>query len=210
MPKQFQYYTPADNQRPRFECLLHKLRCEHQNKNSHQRCRRFSIIGATLCWQHLATDRQLRIKPSTLPHGGLGLFANNGTENREIVFRGPRKTRYGESRGDFITEYTGEVLSNKATDLRYGENNTAPYGARINKSFVADGACLRTAGTLANHKPHSQANARLVSNGKTLYLEAIKPIRNGQEIFIDYGSEYELRNEGADYRHLTKNIRLVL
>jgi len=207
MPKQFQYFSPADEKGPRFQCLLHKLQCEHINATTGHRCRRFQIIGAVLCWQHLETDRHLRIQKSTVPHGGLGLFAFNGAGDDAIVFSGPRKTRYGYTPGDFIIEYTGETLSNAAVNQRYRRKDTAPYAARIDKHFIEDAACLRSAGSLANHKPHSRANARLVSNGAVIQLVATKNIRNGAEIFIDYGGEYHLGDEGAEYRHRTRNVR---
>jgi hypothetical protein len=203
MPKRFEYYTD-DNDRPYFQCQLEKLRCEHINPISGHHCRRRQIIGAGFCWKHLETDRHLKIKSSTIPDGGMGLFAYSGTNDNSIVFRGPRRTRYGQTRGDFIIEYTGETLPRAEIDRRYGgDEYTAPYGADINQRFVEDSACLRSAGSLANHKAHNRANARLVSNGRTIRIEATRNIRNGAEIFYDYGDEYQF--EG--YSHRTRNVR---
>ena len=208
MPKQFQYYSPSETVSPRFQGPLYKLQCQHIIQSTGHRCRRFQIIGAGYCWKHLETDRHLKIGVSTVPNGGLGLFAFNGSrDNHEIVFSGPKRTQYGERRGDFITQYNGETLPRATIDRRYGEVNTAPYGAEINRQFIEDAALLRSAGSLANHKPHSQANARLVSNGNSVRLEATKNIRNDSEIFIDYGAEYDIGAEGTDYRHTTRYIR---
>ena len=208
MPKQFQYYTPADNPQPHFQGPLSKLQCQHTIQSTGHRCRRYQIIGAGFCWKHLETDRHLKIQTSTVPGGGLGLFAFDGTsDNQHIVFSGPKKTMYGQRPGDFIIEYTGETLPQATMNMRYGKENTAPYGAEINKLFVEDSALLRSAGSLANHKPHSKANARLVSNGRVIRLEATKSILNGAEIFIDYGDSYDIAAEGTDYRHSTRYVR---
>ena len=204
MPKVFDYEVLKPFPHKTFGCQLYKLQCEHISNKSGHRCRRFQIIGAGFCWQHLETDRHLKIKKSTLPHGGLGLFAYNGTNNDAIVFSAPKKTKYGQRPGDFIIEYTGETLPRQEIDRRYG-NYTAPYGADINKQFVTDAACLRSSGSIANHMSHSKANARLISNRTSIRLEATKNIRNGSEIFIDYGSEYQLGDEGVEYRHQTVN-----
>jgi len=203
MPKRFEYSNPADEP-PRFVCQLEKLRCQHVNPKTNHHCRRYQIIGAGYCFQHLETDRHLKIAASTVPNSGLGLFAYDKKKpTGEILFKYNSRKR----RGDFIIEYEGEVLSKLAGDQRYGKNNTAPYSAYLNKDFEIDSACLRASGSLANHKPRTYANARLIVTGKNVYLEATKTIRNGDEIFIDYGKDYNIGQEGDSYTHKTKNIR---
>jgi hypothetical protein len=208
MPKKYEYYAPIHSTTPRFECILHKLKCEHIIESTGHQCKRFQIIGAGLCWKHLETDRHLRIKPSTIPGGGLGLFAYNGDpNNRDIVFRGPRRTKYGQTLGDFIIEYKGERLSTEAVDDRYGIKNTAPYAVKINNQIIEDSACLRSSGALANGASRSKANAELKGSiVRGIRLQATKTIRNGDEIFLYYGDSYGLKDEGVTYRHSTKNV----
>ena len=171
---------------PSFQCDLKHYRCEHVNPKTDKKCNRKQYIGFDRCWQHLETDFHLKIKPSTLQGAGKGLFAYNATSNNDIVFKG------NDMKGDRIVAYNGEVISHMETTRRYGEKNTAPYAARVNDDLVEDAACCRSAGSLANHKSHSKANAKLYSFQGKVFLRAIKNIRNGDEIFIDYGRQYRL------------------
>ena len=201
MPKLFEYSNPA-TERPRFECMLIKVQCQHILANG-KRCSRFQSIGAGFCSHHLQTDKCLKIAKSTVPECGLGLFACDRQQpSGAIVFAYHPKRK----RGDYVIEYTGEVLSELETANRYGHANTAPYGARLNSHSNIDAACLRGAGSLVNHKQRAHANARLVCAKSSVYIEATKPIRNGDEIFIDYGREYNIGQEGIAYSHRTRDV----
>jgi SET domain-containing protein len=71
---------------------------------------------------------------------------------------------------------------------------------------VEDAACRRGVGALANHRAHSTANARLSFLRTTgrFRLVAKKPIRNGKEIFVDYGRQYRHREPTT---HQTTRVR---
>ena len=99
-------------------------------------------------------------------------------------------------------DYNGDVLTVSQLDKRFGYH-TAPYTVRINKGLVEDASCRRSAGSLANH--NSKANAKLYAYQGRVYLRAIKNIKNGQEITVDYGNEYDLDEEGVS--HTTKYVR---
>jgi hypothetical protein len=201
MSKQFEYFNPI-NENPRFQCTLIRVQCQHILTNG-ERCSRIQSTGAGLCSQHLKTDQCLKITTSTICNGGLGLFACDSNQlEGDVVFAYYRKRK----RGDFITEYTGQVLSNAETDRRYGQHNTVPYGVWLNSTSIIDAACLRGIGSFSNHKNRRDANARLISDTKRVYLEATKPIRNGDEIFIDYGRGYNIRQEGITYSHKTRDV----
>jgi len=201
MPKRFEYSSPVD-ERPRFECTLIRVQCHHIRSNG-ERCRRFQSTGVSLCPCHLQTDRFLKISTSTVHNAGSGLFACDKTKlDGSIIFSYDR-TRHC---GDFITEYTGQIISEVATDRRYGRDNTVPYGVRLTDRLNIDAACIRGVGSFANHKEGKKANARLISDGKRVYLEATKPIRNGHEIFIDYGRDFNIRQEGIAYAHNTREV----
>lgn len=195
----FRYWNPIDKP-PRFQCTLISVQCQHVRSNG-DRCRRIQNTGVALCKQHLQFDMCLKIATSTVHNGGLGLFAcDNHKDEGDVVFTFSRK----RNRGDHITDYTGQVLANAETDHRYGRNNTVPYGVRLNPNSNIDAACIRGAGSYANHQPRSKANARLISDGKRVYIEATKLIRNGDEIFIDYGRDYHIRLNGIAYSHQTR------
>ena len=114
---------------PQFQGTLKKLQCTHTNPRTSVRCRRFQIIGCGLCWQHLESDRHLKIKKSTLPNAGLGLLAYNRTNNRDILLRA----------GDSIIKYDAERLTDLQLNRRYGDDATAPYAVRVNRNIVEDG-----------------------------------------------------------------------
>lgn len=127
----------------------------------------------------------LRIKPSTIPGAGRGLFAASKT-------RGPGEVVF--ARGDRIIEYGGEHIIVAELNNRYPGTLTAPYGLQEG-AHVEDGACNRGPGTLANHAPQREANARYSfarGNPQRMVLVATKPIRNGTEIRCNYGRGYSL------------------
>lgn len=203
MPKLFQYSNPI-NERPRFECILVHVQCGHILSNGKQ-CNRVRSIGVGYCSLHLQTDRCLKISKSTLPGCGLGLFACDIRKHSGAAIFTYHPNR---KRGDFIIDYTGEVLSGSETAARYGHANTVPYGAWLNSHSIIDAACLRGAGSFANHKHRAHANARLVCARSRVYIEATRNIQHGDEIFIDYGRDYRIREEGIKYSHLTQDVRM--
>ena len=127
-----------------------------------------------------------------MPSAGLGLYAYNKTSNHDILFR----------RGDSTIKYDAERLTELQLNRRYGDDGTAPYAVRVNKNIIEDGALQRSAGSMANHKARTYANADLTTNYKFCSLKATKNIRNGQEIFVDYGSQYRFNED--DYSYKTK------
>ena len=175
-----------------FEAALVSERCRGITKEGH-RCKRMTVIGKGLCYNHLLKEKNLRIKQSTVRGLGKGLFALDNNQSRdEIVFK----------KGEKIIEYGGEVLTSEELDDRY-EDYTAPYGLEVNKSknIYEDGALERGIGTLCNHSVQ-KANARFsVNRNNKVSLVATKNIKNNSEIFIDYGTDYGF-NEPT--RHMTK------
>lgn len=179
-----------------FQCRVQKYQCEHTLAGTNHRCKRQQYIGFSLCYQHLVMDARLRIAAATNPEHGKGLFAYNGTSNNDVVFEKDKR----------IIQYNGEVLNKEELDDRYGskDSETAPYGYQVNKDRYIDSACLRSAGSLANHKPLKTANAKLYfyTGDKNVYIKATKNIRNNEEIFVNYGPNYRFLDN-----HDTKYIR---
>lgn len=143
----------------------------------------------------------LRVKPTTLTNAAgqlltfKGLFASNGTTNNAVVFH----------RHDVICKYEGQLISNAELDHRYtpGDAVTAPYAVtNIQTGAVTDSACRRGIGAMANHHTvRPTLNARWSTTGHGVRLTADRNITNGQEIFINYGGEYQFENAVA--RHVT-------
>lgn len=181
MPPRFRFR--ADDGSVAFQCPLQCARCEGRTRLD-ARCTRNTCIGTGLCWQHLLSTRNLRIKASAY---GKGLFAmlDRRTDDealQRIVFR----------KGDPIIDYGGEALLMAEIFSRYAQF-TAPYALQTTSSRAEDGACLRGIGTLVNHGVDRVANARFSissASNNAARIVAIKIIRHGQEIVINYGGAY--------------------
>jgi len=117
-----------------------------------------------------------------------GLFACG--KGNEVVFE----------KDDLIVSYIGEVLNQNELDNRYvGADETAPYTEDVDDDVYVDAACMRGVASLANDaRPGStcvgdtcKTNAKFVSEGGNYpFLKAIRRIRNGHEIFVEYGDFY--------------------
>ena len=183
-----------------FSGNLQGRRCIGHCRNG-RRCSRRSVIGCPYCYQHLKSDRHLRIKPSTIHNAGKGLFAEDSTQApNAIIFR----------RDDDIIEYIGETIDRAELNRRY-HHHTAPYALQVrgdnNNPLYIDAATIRGVGSLSNHRAGHHQNARLVVNfqNNTARLRATKNIRNGEEIFVSYGHQYDVNEAGVQYR--TKGVR---
>ena len=177
---------------------LRGQRCIGHCRNG-RRCSRRSVIGCPYCFQHLKSDRHLRIKPSTIHNAGKGLFAEDSTQApNAIIFR----------RNDNIIEYTGQNIDIDELNRRY-HHHTAPYALQVrgdNDPLYVDAATVRGVGSLSNHRAGNHQNARFVVNyqNNTARLRAIKNIRNGDEVFVNYGHQYRIHEAGVQYR--TKGV----
>lgn len=185
----------------RFSCELRCGRCEATTRGG-GRCRARTCIGTPLCWMHLLSAKNLRVKPSALPGAGKGLFAvARRLPAGGIVFR----------RGDVVCEYGGDPVSMATLDARYPDDATAPYG--VEQDAAADryenAACRRGVGSLANHAPGAASNARYwrsPADGR-VHLRATRAIRNGDEVLCDYGSAYQVHEPGTTSRTTRRRRR---
>ena len=185
MPKLFTFKV---NNSPKFLCDLKSEQCLDTKKTG-ARCKCRAIIGYQYCHSHLMYKHKLKVKDSTIPGSGKGLFACDPmTERNEIIFR-PK---------DRIVIYGGEPLDQKELSKRYGEH-TAPYALKTGRDRFLDGACRRGVGSLANTR-RNRNNAAFSSK----YLKATKNIRNGQEIFASYGRSYKMTEPTS---HTTDPLR---
>jgi len=181
MPYQFRYFI---NDELQFVGNLLCEKCDGTNKNGSP-CKRKVCIGLPYCFSHLQSLKHLKIKPSTIPNAGKGLFAVDTTKRSNAVIFNANAV---------ICEYMGEIISNAEIIKRYDYHN-APYAIRINKNRFEDASLERGIASLANHQIYGIGNAVFrpfkKNNQYFMRLIATKPIRNGEEIFADYGADYD-------------------
>ena len=167
------------------------------------------MIGVGYCRAHLRSRWGLDITPADNPTHGLRLRAVGDPD--QVIFK----------KGENIAYYNGEEVTKQEMDARYG-NATAPYGIRYrsknpNTEWYEDAACRRGVGSLANHKSRSQANATFAvehKDGDLLgAIKAVKPIKGGQEIFVDYNNSktnnYQFNKPGVSYSTSIKNMKFL-
>ena len=189
MPKVFRFFITNELTT---EKILNSQRCEGHNKSG-QRCKRKCIIGYEYCPTHLKSEKDLKIKDSTIPNSGKGVFVDNSTNNNEIVFR----------KDDKICDYNGIKTNKNNIDNEY-RGKTAPYALQINNTDVIDAAGKRGVGSIINTKPGDNNCSFSIDNrNKSASVKATKNIKNGQELFLAYSRSYKLNEPDVDY--YTKN-----
>jgi len=153
-----------------------------------KRCRRRTGIHLPYCCQHAKRIFGVSVARSGIRAAGNGLFAARS---------------FGA--GEWICPLGGEVLSSHRLTQRYGDY-TAPYGVSTRANENADGALRRHEGHYANTHilpsgksslNQSLYNARMVERSSypvytKMWIKTTKNIPAGREIFISYGSQYEL------------------
>ncbi len=209
MPYEFKYST---NLQPEpFKCELECQRCEYfiqKNDTTPVQCKMKVCVGLPYCWRHMRTKLHLRIAKSQIPEAGNGVYAFHPDQTVRKVFK----------KGDKITLYDGQFINKNTVDERYTNSDqvTAPYVYSIGTSgdnFV-DAACKRGVGGMFNFKPYTGKRnpnnviAKKVQNENKVMLYALRDIQNGEEMFLDYGRNYnvELNNE-LNETHSTKYVR---
>lgn len=216
MPYQFRYANGESN----FACEMKCTQCEHNivtekdatgKVTSTKRCKLTACIGTPYCHVHLLSVSHLRIKASTLgKDAGKGLFAMGNKAQRATPDKAIFKLE------DHIVYYGGEAISKKTTDKRYPGDSTGPYAVQAktgdkkpNDTRIEDAACMRGAGSLANNVPSNdkRLNAELYYNTftKRIGLLALRDIKHGEEIFVNYGDEY--RFDGSHSTHPSRRKR---
>ena len=111
------------------------------------------------------TGAAVEVKPS---HSGMGdgLFAAGDI-----------------GKGDFIVEYTGKIITTKAADAL-----KTRYLFELDEDWTIDGEGLSNTARYINHGCSPNAEAE-IQDGHIL-ISALRVIRAGEEITIDYGEEY--------------------
>ena len=148
------------------------VRCNAINKNG-TRCRRHTKRGDK-CWNHLVKDEGLRIKKSTIPGVGLGLFAAKD-------FKKDTK----------VVDYKGEVMDHPSG---------GDYVLEINPHRFIDARKSIYAGGFANtlrKGDKGTLNSKLTSYRSEGRIKSTKPIKAGKEVLVAYGRNYWKRGVKA-------------
>jgi len=121
-------------------------------------------------------EKYLVVKTSTIPGAGLGLF-----------------TTVDIAKGTRIVEYKGRITVWKEVK----NDSTNMYLYTINPRHVID--ARRTKSALARYANDAKGVTRIkgitnncvyINDGLRAYIEAVKNIAAGAEIFVDYGKPY--------------------
>ena len=121
-------------------------------------------------------EKYLRVKKSSLPRAGKGLFTTTFIK-----------------KGKTIVEYKGNLV--KWKDVKY-EDATNGYLMYIRADAVIDARPSKTFGRYANDaKGNSRVeglknNSQYVTVGDRGYIEAKRDIQPGEEILVGYGKGY--------------------
>lgn len=133
-----------------------------------RRCKHDTSRGI-YCWQHLKEKEGLRVKKSTVPGAGLGLFVTK-----------PRK------KGERITEYSGKRVVSR--DPNYG----GPYVLETSNYHFIDASKTNVdgLGRYINHQPERKANTKFVVHRGKANMDTTKAVKKDKELFVPYGEEY--------------------
>ena len=122
-------------------------------------------------------EKKLKVKDSLLPSAGKGLFTT------EFIPKGTK-----------IVEYKGRITTWKDVDHNEGNNG---YIYFVKRNYVIDASTYPSA--LARYANDARGiqrvkgltnNAEYVEDGLKVYIQAVKDIPAGSEIFVEYGKEY--------------------
>jgi len=116
---------------------------------------------------------------------GLGLFAG-------ITYRATQKIAY--FRGEVVPMEIYDKRANQRYGLQIGERWVLDCSDHVQKGLCKASRANDARGLVCkdNRDVSAEPNCRCVPNvtNKYLYLEAIKAIKVGEELFWDYGDEY--------------------
>ncbi|MCR4279920.1 MAG: SET domain-containing protein [Candidatus Komeilibacteria bacterium] len=87
------------------------------------------------------------------------------------------------SRGEKVIEYVGKIISNKEADRKAGR-----YLFDLGNRYTLDGSTRQNIARYINHSCRSNCDA--YRDGYTIYIEAKRKLKSGEEITFNYGREY--------------------
>ena len=168
-------HAPApDRPRPNAKGVIvtASQRCTAKTKKG-DHCRQRTAKGQ-FCWCHLQSERGLRIKLSTIPNAGLGLFASRALpEGHFVDYTGDRVPLDSDSDGGvyFLEVKKGEAIDAARTNSGEGRWVNDPRGT--NKAANAEFTLYTPPG-----------------GRRRAGLRTTRPMVKGEEILVKYGADY--------------------
>lgn len=152
------------------------VRCKEISKKTKKQCKRRTCLYSDYCWQHTRNTKGLKIKKSTIPNAGRGLFATRLLKRGEII------------------PYGGVRMTKKQVDTKYGgDDKVAEYVICHNKNRCFDASNTQSGlGRWVNDGVYAGRgkNAEFRTRRTGVFLELIQDVQPGEEILTTYGPEY--------------------
>jgi hypothetical protein len=141
-----------------------------------------------MCWIHSQIGPHLRVKKS--PIAGRGLFASRW----DYTSKGRTKHGFGSrvlfQPRDRICSYVGDVIDKTELRRRYPSGTPHYVFTDDDHRFIDSRDTTSCFGRFANWPPDGQRpNAKIQRAGRQAEVVAIQPIRQGQEILVNYSSK---------------------
>ena len=122
-------------------------------------------------------DKFLKIKKSTIPKAGKGVF-----------------TKIDLKKGQYVCEIIGEIISIKEYNRRLKNNLTVEgYSIEISSRRYLDTWNHECAGKYINdaYRSSFKNNCELcIDDDYKVYVQTLRKINKGEELFLSYGEEY--------------------
>ncbi len=102
-------------------------------------------------------------------------------------------------KGERVAEYVGERISWKEADERYDDDKMGRHHTflfSVTKRTVIDAAFGGNDSRFINHS--CDPNCEAVDEKSRIFIEAIKPIRKGEELFYDYAYDRDKNTTEED------------
>lgn len=123
------------------------------------------------CKEHAKRLIGVQVKRSTIKGAGLGLFATRTIK-----------------KGEIIEEYTGTVITAPSTSAKIFYK----YGILLDDGGIIDSG--RTVDCFSRYindgRSSHRNNCEFFEKSGRVYVKAIKTIKEGEELFVSYGSTY--------------------
>ncbi len=105
--------------------------------------------------------------------------------------------------GSRLIEYKGERITHREADRRHGrdtvdEGPDHTFLMTLDRRYVIDATASRGWAKWINHSCEPNVEALIV--GSRIYIFALRYIRRGEELFLDYGLNVDADDDPARYR----------
>lgn len=156
-------------------------------KKAGGRCLLITCTTGPYCWIHTRTEMNLRVKPSKIKNAGLGLYVDKpGVKKGKVVIKKNHK----------VCDYTGPIKTKNQIEKKYPGNKLAKYAIPIHNGYYIDP--IYTNSGVGRYANDANNNTRYNNNAKfnsypkegRVEIKAKKNIKQGQEVYADYGPSY--------------------